>query len=651
MSNDLLPALMPTRPGSSSASAMETRVKTATTFFRQSANLAVFSASLALGAVSGISSTGAAEVRDAHAASLMGAVKHGPDFKHFDWVNPDAPKGGTLRQFAIGTFDSLNAFSYKGQPATGLNGLVYDELFTSSPDEPTAQYGLIAASMSYPADFSSVTFKLRPAARWHDGAPITADDVVFSLDALKSAHPQYATYWKNVVKAEALGPHEVKFTFDAIGNKELPHIVGELTILPKHWWTAKGPDGETRDITKTTSEIPLGSGPYRIKSVDLTRDIVFERVKDYWAKDLPAMIGQWNFDEIRFTYFRDRTPAFEEFKAGKIDSWPENRALAWATQYEFDAVKNGHVKKEQLPQDRLAGMQAFVFNLRREKFQDARVRRALNLIFNFEELNKSRFYGQYVRTSSFFEGSTMAARGLPSGLELDILNTVKDKIPADVFSTEWKNPVNSPETRRANMAEAVKLLNAAGWSAQGSVLKNAKGEEFSIEFLTPDDSFQPVFLVYAKDLELVGIKATVRRVDPPQYKAREDAFDYDAIVETFGQSQSPGNEQRDFWGSAAADRQGSRNTAGIKDAAVDALVERVIFAKDRNELVAAARALDRVLLWNHYVVPQWGYPYERLASWDIFGRPARLPSQNSSLVRTWWVDPAKKAAIDAVRGR
>jgi microcin C transport system substrate-binding protein len=629
---------------------METRVKRATTLFRQSANLAVFAASLAMGAVFVISSTVAAEVRDAHAASLMGAVKHGPDFKHFDWVNPDAPKGGTLRQFAIGTFDSLNAFSFKGQKAANL-GLIDDALFASSPDEPTAHYGLIAASMSHPADYSSVTFKLRPEARWHDGKPITADDVVFSIGALKSAHPQYATYWKNVVKAEALGPHEVKFSFDVTGNKELPHIAGELTVLPKHWWTAKGPDGETRDITKTMSEIPLGSGPYKIKSVDMTRDIVYERVKDYWAKDLPVAKGQWNFDEIRYTYFRDRTPAFEEFKAGKIDSWPENRALAWATQYDFDAVKNGHVKKEQLPQGRLAGMQSFVFNLRRERFQDSRVRRALNLIFNFEDLNKTRFYGQYVRTSSFFEGSTMAARGLPTGLELEILATVKDKVPAEVFTTEWRNPVNSPETRRATLAEAMKLLTAAGWTAQGGVLKNAKGEEFAIEFLDDDDSFHPVFLPFAEELKLLGIKATVRRVDPPQFKARRDEFDFDAIVQSFGQSHSPGNEQREVWGSAAAAVKGGRNMAGIKDPAVDALVERVIFAKDREELVAATRALDRVLLWNHYVLPQWHYPYDRLASWDIFGRPEKLPSQLPADWRTWWVDPAKKAAIDAVRGR
>lgn len=594
----------------------------------------------------------AAEMVDAHAASLIGPVKHGPDFTHFDWVNPDAPKGGTIRQFGIGTFDSLNPFSMQGQPVANINSLVYDELFVSSPDEPTAQYGLIAASMSHPADYSSVTFKLRPEARWHDGKPITAEDVVFSLGALKAAHPQYANYWKHITGAEALGPHEVKFTFDVKNNKEMPHIAGELTVVPKHWWTAKGPDGTPRDLAKSTSEVPLGSGPYRIKTVELTRDIVFERVKDYWAKDLPVMKGQWNFDEIRFVYFRDRTPAFEQFKIGKIDIWQENRALAWATQYEFDAVKNGLVKKEALEVDRLSGMQAFVFNTRRERFQDRRVRQALNLAFNFEELNRTRFYGTYIRSGSFFEGSKeLSSKGLPEGLELEILNTVKDKVPAEVFTTEFKNPVNTPEARRGNMAQALKLFEAAGWKSQGGVLKNAKGEEFSIEFLTPDDSFEPVFLAYIESLKLLGIKASVRRVDPPQYKKREEGFDFDAIVETFGQSHSPGNEQRDFWGSAAADTVGGRNTAGIKDPAVDALVDRVVFAKDRAELAAATRALDRVLLWNHYVVPQWHYPYERFASWDIFGRPAKLPSMTISPLRIWWIDQQKLAKVDAVRGR
>lgn len=612
------------------------------------AGLALALSSLTLSGMTGVAS--ATEVVTSHAASLVGDVKYGPDFKHFDWVNPDAPKGGTLRLFALGTFDSLNPFSIKGQPAANV-GLIFDQLFSTSPDEPTAQYGLIAESMTYPNDYSWVKFRLRPEARWHDGKPITVEDVVFSLDALKSAHPRYAAYYKNVVKAEPSGDREVTFTFDSKGNKELPHIVGELSILPKHWWTAKGTNGEPRDIGKSTTDIPVGSGPYRVKSIDMTRGIIYERVPDYWAKDLPVMKGQWNFDEIRYTYFRDRTPAFEEFKAGRIDVWSENRASAWATQYAFDAVKKGYVKKETLPQERLASMQAYVFNTRRQKFADPRVRKAFNLVFNFEDANKNLFYGQYVRTASFFENSELAAKGLPTGLELEILNSLKDKVPAEVFTTEWKNPVNSPDSRRANMAEAAKLFAAAGWTVKNGTLVNAAGEEFTAEFLLDNDDFQKIVLPYIGELKLLGVKATVRLVDAPQYKRREDNFDFDIIIDTFGQSLSPGNEQREFWGSAMADQNGSRNTIGIKNPAVDALIDRIVFAKDRTELVAATRALDRVLLWNHYVVPQWHYPYERLVTWDIFGRPAKLPSQNSSLLRIWWIDAAKLQAIEAVRGK
>jgi microcin C transport system substrate-binding protein len=581
-----------------------------------------------------------------HGFSLIGPVKHGPDYKHFDWVNPDAPKGGSVRLYAQGTFDSLNQFAIKGQPAAGI-GLIYDQLFSSSPDEPTAEYGLIAEWMSFPDDYSSVTFRLRPEAKWHDGTPITVEDVIFSMDAVKAANPRFGAYWKNVAKAEKTGDREVTFTFDSKMNRELPHIVGELTVLPKHWWTAKGADGEPRDLGKGTSEIPLGSGPYKVKSIDMTRGVTYQRVPDYWARDLPVAKGQWNFDEVRFTYFRDRTPAFEEFKAGKIDVWNENRASAWASQYNFDAVKTGQVKKETLPQERLASMQAFVMNTRRAKFADPRVRRALNLVYNFEAANEQLFYGQYVRTGSFFENSDLAAKGLPTGAELEILNSVKDQVPPEVFTTEWRNPVNTKETRRANLGEATKLFAAAGWTAKNGVLVNAGGEEFNVEFLIEGDDFKRIILPYIEDLKLIGVKASVRLVDPPQYKAREDTFDFDIIIDTFGQSISPGNEQRDFWGSAMAEKNGSRNTIGVKSPAIDKLIDRIVFSKDRAELIAATRALDRVLLWNHFVVPQWHYPYERIATWDMFGRPAKLPSQNSSLLRTWWVDAAKQAALPA----
>ena len=612
-----------------------------------------------------------------HALSLVGEPKYPAGFDHFDWVNPDAPKGGTLRGFAEGSFDSLNPFSVKGDPAGNL-GLVYDSLLTTSPDEPSAEYGLIAEWVSYPPDYSSVTFGINPNARFQDGSPITPEDVIFSFDAQKKAHPRSAFYYKNVVKAEKTGEREVTFTFDVKGNRELPQIVGQLSVLPKKFWDDTGPDGQPRDLTKTTMEIPVGSGAYRVKSFDAGRSITFERVKDYWAKDLPVSKGQWNFDEIKLTYFLDRTPAFEEFKSGRLDYWAETSASRWATAYDFDAIKKGWVKKEALPVKRVTPMQAFVFNQRRKQFQDPRVRRAFALAFNFEEANKKLFYDLYVRVGSYFGDSELSAKGLPQGRELEILDEVRNEVPAEVFTTEWKNPVNSaPEDFRNHLREASKLLAEAGWTLQevpvedgscsvfcsilrtvglssapkANVLRNAAGETLDAEFLLDSPEFERIVLPYVQDLQKLGIKAGARVVDSAQYKRRTDAHDYDIIVDTFAQSESPGNEQRDFWGSAAVDKNGSNNTAGIKNPAVDKLIDKVVFAKDRAELVAATNALDRVLLWNFYVVPQWHYPFERLATWDIFGRPQTLPSQTSALSQVWWMDTEKQKALAAARGR
>ncbi|HEX9881082.1 MAG TPA: extracellular solute-binding protein [Hyphomicrobium sp.] len=613
-----------------------------------------------------------------HALSLVGEPKYGPDFKHFDWVNPDAPKGGTLRGFAQGSFDSLNPFTVKGDPASGL-GLIYDSLLASSPDEPSTEYAQVAEWVSHPDDYSSVTFGLRPEARWHDGKPITPEDVVFSLEAQKKAHPRYAFYYKNVVKAEKTGEREVTFTFDVKGNRELPQIVGQLMVLPKHFWEGKGPDGQPRDVTKTTMEVPLGSAAYKIKSFSPGRTITYERVKDYWAKDLPLSKGQWNFDEIRLTYFLDRTPAFEEFKSGKLDYWRESVASQWATGYDFPAVRKGWVKKEAIPiEGDPTPMQAFVFNLRRKQFQDPRVRKAFNLAFNFEEANKQLFFDLYRRTNSYFDNSELASKGLPEGRELEILEEVRDQVPPEVFTTEWKNPVNTtPDDYRNHMREASELLKQAGWTLQENIVenddcgffcsilrtvglssarkenvrRNADGEVLTAEFLLDNPDFQKIVLPYAQSLQKLGIKASVRNVDSAQYKRREDAHDYDVIVGGFAQSSSPGNEQRDYFGSISADKNGTRNTAGIKNPAIDKLIDKIVFAKYRAELVAATRALDRVLLWNTYVVPHWNYPYERLATWDIFGRPAVLPKRTASLTQTWWIDPEKQKALDAARGK
>ncbi|MGQ0457162.1 MAG: extracellular solute-binding protein [Hyphomicrobium sp.] len=582
-----------------------------------------------------------------HALSLVGAPKAAADFKHFDWVNPDAPKGGTIRQFVDGTFDTLNPFSDKGVKAAGL-GLLYDGLMASSADEPSTAYGLIAECVTYPDDFSSATFKLRPEARHHDGAPITPEDVVYSLDTLKKINPFYAYYYKNVAKAEKTGDHAVTFTFDSTGNRELPMIVGELTVLPKHYW-----DDGKRKIDETTVEAPVGNGAYKIKSVETSRKIIYERVADYWAKDLPVMRGQFNFDVLDFTYYRDRTPAFEDFKTGRLDLWVENQAGAWATQYDFESLKKGLVKKEAIPVERVAPMQAFAFNLRRKQFQDVRVRQAFNLLFNFEEANKKLFYDLYVRVGSYFENSELRSKDLPEGRELEILNEVKDQIPPEVFTTEWKNSVNKEQGDfREHQKAAMKLFNDAGWKlGPDRALKNAAGEQMVVEFLIDSDTFQRIILPYVKDLEVFGIKASVRVVDSAQYKQREDKRDFDIIVDNFAQSVSPGNEQRQFWGSDAADKDGSRNTIGIKNPAIDKLIDKIVFAKDRAELVAATHALDRVLLWNFYVVPHWHYPYERLAYWDIFGRPAKLPSQTSAPMQIWWYDAEKAKTTNAGRGQ
>lgn len=586
-----------------------------------------------------------------HALSLVGEPRLGPDFTHFDWVNPNAPKGGTVRRASLGSFDTLNPFSIKGEAADAIASLVYDQLMTTSLDEPSTEYGLIAEWVSYPDDYSSATFQLREGARFHDGEPVKPEDVIFSLEALKSANPLFALYYQNVTSAEKTGDRQVTFRFDMKGNRELPQILGQLYVLPKHFWEANQANGQPRDITRSSLDVPLGSGPYRIKSVDAGRQVIFERVKDYWAQDLPAMRGLNNFDEIRYVYFRDRVPAFEAFKAGQIDVWTESSANAWATQYHTDAVNKGFIKKEALPHTRVAPMQAFAFNLRRPQFQDPRVRQAFNLAFNFEAINKSLFYGMYVRVGSFFDNSELKATGLPTGRELEILESVRDKVPPEVFTTEWKMPsAASSMEHRNNLRLALQLFKQAGWNTSGGVLTNAQGDKFTVEFLIVSPDFERVLLPYIEDLKKLGIDARVRLVDSSQYTRRMEEFDFDVVIGSFPQSHSPGNEQREYWGSAAADKSGSRNIIGIRNPAIDELIEVLVKAQNRDEVVAATRAIDRVLLWNHYVIPQWHYPFDRVASWDIFGRPEKLPSQAPAATMNWWVDKAKAAALASQRG-
>jgi microcin C transport system substrate-binding protein len=575
-----------------------------------------------------------------HALSLVGEPKYAADFTHFDYVNPDAPKGGKVRMADIGGFDSLNPVLYRGEKASGL-GLVYESLMSDSIDEPSTSYGLIAEWASYPADYSSVTFKIRDEARWQDGTPITPDDVIYSLEVNKNANPRMGLYYKNVSRAEKTGDNKVTFYFDTKGNRELPMIMGQLTILPKHYWTGKDAKGEQRDPMKTTLEPPLGSGPYRIKDVSPGRSITYERVADYWGKDLPVNKGQWNYDEIRFDYYRDQTVAFESFKAGNLDYWQETSAKNWATAYDFPAVRDGYVKRQEVRIKRTQPMQAFVLNLRRPQFQDRRVRQALNLAFNFEWANKNLFYGQYERVGSYFQDSELAApEALPTGRELEILNEVKDQVPPEVFTEVHKNPVNKDQSDlRQNLRKAVMLLKEAGWDVKKGVLTNAKtGQQMKIEFLLVSPLFERIVQPYLANLEKLGIKGSIRLVDSAQYTRRLNVFDYDVIVTTFAQSDSPGNEQRDFWGSEAAGREGSMNLIGIKNPAIDKLVNHIIFAKDREELVAATRALDRVLQWEDFVVPQWYSPDVRIAYWARYGQPKTLPGLTPGFLQVWWYD-------------
>ena len=582
-----------------------------------------------------------------HGVSLYGDLKYPAGFKQFDYVNAAAPKAGAARQIALGTFDSFNVVvaGVKGNVVNGIT-LVYDTLLAESLDEVSSQYGLIAEAVSYPDDFSSATYRLHGEAKWNDGVPITADDVIFSFNAWKQYSPQLAAYYRHAVKVEKSGDREVTFVFDGPGNRELPQIVGELMILPQHWWEGMDAKGNKRNIGDTTLEPPLGSGPYRIKSFSAGREVVFERVRDYWGRALPVRIGRDNFDELRFEYFRDSTVAFEAFKGDTVDWQIEASAKNWATGYDFPAVTAKKVLLEQFPIRNMGNMQAFAFNIRRDKFKDPRARLAFNYAFDFEAMNKQMFFGQYTRIASYFQGTELASAGLPSGRELEILQAVRDQVPPEVFTTPYSNPVGgNAEAERNNLRDAVRLFQQAGYEVRNERLVNAKtGEPYAVEFLTQDPSYERLILFYKPSLERLGMSVSVRSIDDAQYENRLRDFDFDIVINSWPESLSPGNEQRGYWGSQAADQPGSFNLIGIKNPAVDALINQIVFAKSRADLVAATKALDRVLLWNHYVVPQWTYPYVRTARWDRFSRPDPMPKYGLDAFPTlWWWDAAKAA--------
>ena len=618
---------------------------------------------LATGVVAGTAK--AEETKPRHGIAMHGDLKYGPDFRHFDYVNPNAPKGGSVRLSAIGTFDSFNPFIVKGSPATGV-GELFESLLTSSSDEAFTEYGLLAESVEMPEDRSWVAFNLRPDARWHDGKPVTPDDVIFSLETLKTkGRPFYRFYFGNVAKAEKTGPRRVRFTFadtknqqqgrtvgqgpgcdfalDAGTNRELPLIIGQMSILPAHYW-------QGREFDKTTLEPPVGSGPYRVKSFEPGRSVTYERDPEYWGKDIPVNKGRHNFDIIRYDYYRDGTVALEAFKAGEYDFRSENISKNWATAYDAPPVKAGLIKKEEIRHQLPTGMQAFVFNTRRPMFKDARVRQALAHAFDFEWTNKNLFFGQYARTVSFFSNSELASRGLPTGEEKKILDCFKDRIPAEVFTKAYQPPTSDGSGNiRPNLRQALRLLKQAGWEVKDGILvETASGQEMRFEILIQQPTWERITLPFKRNLKRLGVEARVRTVDPAQYQKRTDDFDFDMVVDVFGQSLSPGNEQRDYWSTEAAGRDGSRNTVGIKDPVIDALAELIIQAPSRQDLVARARALDRVLLWGHYVIPHWHFQAFRVAYWDKFGLPARPPKYSLGF-DGWWIDAGKAEALDARR--
>ena len=574
-----------------------------------------------------------------HAITLYNEPpKYPADFKHFDYVNPDAPKGGILRSAGFGGFDSLNPFISKGVPADDI-GLIYDTLARQGLDEPFTEYGLIAGKIEKAPDNSWVRFYLRPEAKFNDGHPVRAEDVVFSFNTLiKDGSPLYRSYYADVDQVVAEDPLTVLFKFKHNDNRELPLIIGQLPVLPKHWWA-------TRDFNKGSLEIPLGSGPYKVVDVKAGRSVRYERVKDYWGKDLPVNKGLYNFDRLSTDYYRDNTVALEALKAGAFDFWQEMTAKNWATAYDVPAVREGRLIKEEMPNGNPQGMQGFIFNLRKPMFQDIRVRQALSLLLDFEWTNKQLFFGTYTRTKSYFDNSDMASRGLPSDAELKILEPLRDKLPAPLFTDEFKLPVTDGSgIIREQQRKAFQLLKDAGWKIVGDKMVDTEGKPVSIEFLLAQTEFERVLLPFKRNLADIGINLEIRRVDVSQYITRRRSRDYDMIVGSFPQSSSPGNEQREYWDSSAADKPGSYNLIGLKDPAVDTLVSGLINADSRQSLIDHARALDRALLWGYYVIPNWHIKTWRLAYWDHLGHPKKSPLYDIGTM-TWWVKPDATPAI------
>ncbi|SMF38763.1 microcin C transport system substrate-binding protein [Xaviernesmea oryzae] len=600
---------------------------------------------IVLAAVFAASSVAAQEPKWRHGMAVVGEPELPEGFKQLPYVDLSAPKAGTLRLAEEGTFDNLNPVIDRGAPAAGL-GVIFDTLMKRSEDEVFGTYGLLAEAVSYPDDMSSVTFRLRQEAKWPDGQPVTPDDVIFTMEKLKEHSAFYSGYYRHVTGVEKTGDREVTFRFDEKNNRELPAIVGDFPILPKHWWEGTDASGNKRDISKTTLQPVMGSGPYRIASVQPGSGIRYELRDDYWGKDLPINLGQYNFRTIGYTYFSDFEVEFEAFRAGTIDYRQENSSSRWATRYDFDAVKDGRVTKEALtnPFKATGIMQAMAPNMRRDMFKDARVRQALNYAFDFEDMNKNLAYGGLKRVDSFFWGTELASSGLPQGRELELLEGLKDKVPPEVFTTPYTNPVGGdPQRVRDNLRKAVGLFKEAGWELKGNRMVNTTtGQPMSFEILLNSPSLERSVNPFVASLKKIGVDARIRTVDASQYINRIRSFDYDMIWAVWGQTMNPGNEQTEYWGSASVNRQGSRNYAGIADPAVDALIQKIVFAPSREEQIAAIKAMDRVLLANHYVVPLFYSGEAKVAYWNTIRHPDRLPEYGIGFPDIWSSKSAAK---------
>ena len=581
-----------------------------------------------------------AEINIAHAIAMHGEPKYPDSFQYVDYANPDAPKGGKIILSSTGSYDSFNPFILKGTAAAGIGNL-YETLTTGSSDEAFTEYGLIAKTIEWPDDRSWVAFTIREEAVWHDGKKISPEDVIWTFNTLmEKGHPFYKYYYGDVVEVIQENDNKVRFNFKGNTNLELPLIVGQLPVLPKHYWTNK-------NFEETSMDIPIGSGPYKIKNFDAGRTITYELDSDYWGKNIPIKKGTENFGVIQYEYYKDRSIEREAFKSGDIDLFSENTSKDWATSYDTPAVQNGLIKKELIEHQNPQGMQGFAFNTRKEIFEDKRVREALSYAFDFEWTNKNLFYNAYKRTNSFFENSELASSGVPSGGELDLLNDYKELLPQKLFQEEYNPPkTDGSGFMRKELQEATKLLQDAGWELQeGKLINKKSGSKFEFELLLVSPAFERIVLPFKDNLAKLGIDVSVRTIDSAQYQNRLDGFDFDMIVSTFSQSLSPGNEQRNFWGSDAAKTNGSRNIIGISNEVIDSLIEKVISAKDREDLIVTTRALDRVLLWNHYVIPQWHISAYRTLYWDIFDKPSVRPKYSLG-TNTWWVDVDKASTID-----